>query len=213
MCGQGRTRERYQKFARRCARSRFVGAYPDGRVCRRDERESAGSTSLSTKTDHRAPPRSRRPIDSPLARTTEYVARQSLTVVLPSVLFVLPDRKSLWRAHLKRTGLRTARQLLLVGALLTYPIWDLPLKRRVDPQMERIELAVKAERTARSTGPLIRTPSGERRRAVVYTPGDPSGLTTTSRYLTWLFRALALMIVLQMLLGSRALGGSYARAR
>jgi hypothetical protein len=51
---------------------------------------------------------------------------------------------------LKRTGLRIARQLLVVGVLLTYPIWDLPLKRRIDPQMERIELAVKAERAARS---------------------------------------------------------------
>ena len=111
-----------------------------------------------------------------------------------------------------RTGLRTAYRLLLVGVLLSYPIWDLPLTRRIYPDTERIELAVKAERAARSSGPLVRTPSGESRRAVVYTPGDPAGLTKASQFLTWLFRAFALMIVLQMLLGRRGASASYARA-
>lgn len=105
---------------------------------------------------------------------------------------------------LNGTGRRVAWvgwRLFLIGALLTFPLWEPPLERRIDPYAERTEIAVEAEREARAGGELVRLPSGETRRAVVYTPAGPTDGGRTERYLTWLCRLIALTIVLQLIAG------------
>jgi hypothetical protein len=75
--------------------------------------------------------------------------------------------------------------------------------RRIDPHAARRELAIEAERTARASGELIKGGSGETRRAVVYTPGDPTDEKGTDRYITWMCRLVALTLVLQLFVGER----------
>ena len=70
--------------------------------------------------------------------------------------------------------------------------------RRIDTQMSRRELAVEAERVARAGGEIVRGPSGETVRAVVYTPAD-TGDARSFRYETWLFRLAALTLFMQLL--------------
>jgi hypothetical protein len=90
-----------------------------------------------------------------------------------------------------------AVRLLLIVVLLTFPLWDPPMMRRIDTQMGRRELAVEMERSARAGGELVRRPSGEVVRAVVYTPADPSDAQAT-RSITWMARLVALALFLQL---------------
>ena len=94
-----------------------------------------------------------------------------------------------------------ATRVLLIGVLLAFPVWYPPLMRRIDPQMSRRELAVEAERLARAAGDLVRRPSGEIVRAVVYTPGD-HGDAQVMQYITWLFRLTALVLFLQLVVAA-----------
>jgi hypothetical protein len=99
--------------------------------------------------------------------------------------------------HMARTGRGIAIRLLLIVVLLTFPLWGPPLMRRVDTQRSRRELAVEMERSARAGGELVRRPSGEVVRAVVYTPADASDAQAT-RSLTWMARLVALALFLQI---------------
>jgi len=89
-------------------------------------------------------------------------------------------------------------RILLIAACLTFPLWEPALMRRIDTQMSRRELAVEAERVARAGGEIVRGPSGETVRAVVYTPAD-TGDARSFRYETWLFRLAALTLFMQLL--------------
>ena len=96
---------------------------------------------------------------------------------------------------------RLALRLLLIGVFLAFPVWYPLIMRRVDTQMSRRELALESERSARAGGQLVRRPSGEIVRAVVYTPGDPAD-ARVMRYGTWVFRLLALMQLFQLVVGA-----------
>jgi len=96
-----------------------------------------------------------------------------------------------------------AIRVVLIGILLSYPVWDPPLMRRIDPQAARRDVAIEAERTARASGELGKEPSGQIRRAVVYTPGDPADERGTNRSITWMFRLVALILVLQLFVRQR----------
>ena len=94
-----------------------------------------------------------------------------------------------------------AWRVLLIGVLLAFPVWYRPLMRRVDSQMSRRELAIEAERRARAAGELVRLPSGEKVRAVAYTPSDPTD-AQLRQYLTWLSRLVALALFFQLVAGA-----------
>jgi hypothetical protein len=97
----------------------------------------------------------------------------------------------------KRLGLG----LLLIGAFLAFPLWYPLIMRRVDTQLSRRELVHESERRARAGGQLIRRPTGETVRAVVYTPGDTAD-AQIMRYGTWVFRLFALMQIIQLVAGA-----------
>jgi hypothetical protein len=104
---------------------------------------------------------------------------------------------------LTRHARGVAVRIVLIGILLSYPVWYSPLERHFDSHVARRALAIEAERTARASGERVKSPTGETRRAVVYTPGDPTGEVAANRFFIWVCRLVALTLVLQLFVVGR----------
>ena len=99
------------------------------------------------------------------------------------------------------------RGAFVVTALLLFPQLFLRLERAMTPGLERTEIAQAIEARQRAAGEVIVLPSGEVRRAVVFTPAHPSANADAAVYrgLTWWSRLLAAVAVLGMLRDTRRL--------
>lgn len=103
---------------------------------------------------------------------------------------------------LRRELLRIwVRGVLVIAILLSLPVLYPYFLRAVDPQYERREIAQAQEQRQRAGGDVVVTPSGEVRRAVVYTPA--SSEVRQSRGLVWWTRLLAAVAGLGMVNQSR----------
>ncbi|MEO7713753.1 MAG: hypothetical protein ABIV10_12630 [Gemmatimonadaceae bacterium] len=81
---------------------------------------------------------------------------------------------------------------------LSVPALSLVLDRAFNPRYEREEIARALERKARSEGDVVVLPSGETRRAVVYTPAGASPKDpAANRILTWWSRLIAAVILIE----------------
>ena len=86
---------------------------------------------------------------------------------------------------------------IAIAIALSIPASRRMVDRAVNPRHDREEMACALERRQRSEGDPVVLPSGEIRRAVVYTPACQSlEDSETHRALTWLFRLIALALLI-----------------
>lgn len=94
---------------------------------------------------------------------------------------------------------RSAFQIAIALSIpLSVPALSLMLDRVFNPRYEREEIARALERKARSEGDVVVLPSGEIRRAVVYTPAGASPKNPAAhRTLSWWSRLIAAALLIE----------------